>query len=137
MKYIALTVATLTLLGCQAQPPSEKGAEKKESPKSTVQKASPKAAVGSEKQVAPKAATPTPSGPKAVGPKAVAESYELSNGTKLVSGSVVLMMQFSLIKGYLKAEKAPKAIKFTLQGSELEGYYPTVRLSIYDLEQRR
>lgn len=137
MKYIALTLATLTLLGCQAQPPVEQTSDTKKVTQPAAPKTQEKAAPGAKKEVISKPTTVTPSGPKAAGPKAVAQSYELSDGTKIVSESVVRMMRFSLVKGYLMAQKAPKAIKFVLEGNELEGYHPTVRLSIYDPEQRR
>ncbi|MGC8740239.1 MAG: hypothetical protein ACP5UB_02135 [Candidatus Sumerlaeaceae bacterium] len=133
MKRVVAAAVGLALFGCQSQQNTESGGTPKE------QKAkAPVVQKTSQSKPATKttAASPTPK-QKKLGPKATAESYELSDACKIVSGSVLRIMHFAAVKGELKADKPPKAIKFVLEGDNKDGYYPHAKVATYDPAGRK
>ncbi|MCX7626279.1 MAG: hypothetical protein N2Z21_08725 [Candidatus Sumerlaeaceae bacterium] len=69
---------------------------------------------------------------KKLGPKATAESYELTDACKILSGTVLRIMHFATIKGELKADKPPKTIRFVVEGSNFADHHPVVKVGVYD-----
>lgn len=127
MRRVLVSMLAVALAACQVQPEKEPSdGQKPQATKSSSQKNSRD--LNAKDKVA---AAPT-SKPKKLGPKATADSYELSDACKIVSGSVLRIMHFASVKGELKAEKPPKAIRFTLEGVLHEGFYPKAKLAIYD-----
>jgi len=139
MRFVVPVVLAAAVAGCQSQQPGgqetpgpEAAAQKEmtlPSPKGEAKKSAqgPKSTVAAAKPTA----SPSPKG-KQLGPKTTADSYELSEGTRLVSGTVVRMMHFCSVKGSLKADKVPKAIVFSLEGETIGNYSPLLTLQIYD-----
>jgi hypothetical protein len=135
MRFVVPVVLAATLMGCQSQQTGERetsgpeAATQKEmtlpAPKGEAQK--PKSTAAAAKATA----SPSPKG-KQLGPKTTPDSYELGEGTQLVSGTVVRMMHFCSVKGSLKADKVPKAIVFSLEGQKVGNYWPAVTLQIYN-----
>jgi len=139
MKAILLAAAAAVFFaGCQQ--PAEQAPSSESQRKAPVQEA--KGTVQRQPNTATpapeaKTAKASPTQAKKIGPKTTADSYEISDGCKIVSGTVVRMMRYSLIKGMLKAEKPPKAMKVVLEGQKLNNYYPQVRIGIYDAAARK
>lgn len=134
-KWVALTIAVL-FAGCQApssSPDEMRGAEgqKAPQPSRTVSSAA------KPQQVKSQASPAKAPEKKKLGPKTTAESFDVVDGTKIVSGTVLRIMRFAVAGGKLTAEKPPKGIRFSLEGEPVQGYYPRVTLSVYDATQKK
>jgi len=126
----------LALIGCESrQPVSGTAASQANTPESKKVTA-PSPAAAQPSQLQSDKAKATPQKPK-LGPKATAESYELHDGCKIVSGTVLRIMRFGSYKGALKAEKPPKALKLVLEGTEVEGYWPEIVVNLYNWKSRK
>lgn len=130
-RLLFVSVATaLAVTGCQQA--NDQGNSQAASSKKEVVEVK-----ASKTEIKSPAASPSPTKPsekktKKLGPKATADSYELSDACKIVSGTVLRIMRSATIKGELKSEKPPKAINFVVEGAKLDGHHPVVKLSIYD-----
>ena len=129
MRMWIAVAAALVVAGCQAQ---EKGNQQGEGGSDTGSKQLPKPQT--EQKSVQRPAPTQASSPKKnkYGPKTTKESYELGEGAKIVSGTVARLMHFTNIKGYLQADKPPRKIKFSLEGTVKESCRPHVVLAVYD-----
>jgi len=132
MRVLVAIALVAGLGGCQAQPPSKEVTSAPQGERETKLPfpisqdiATPKAPTGGK-------AVGGPPEPQQLGSKTSAGSFELPDGSSIVSATVVRMKHFCVVKGRLKAEQPPKAIKFVLAGETYNGYSPGVTLSVYD-----
>jgi hypothetical protein len=131
MRIWIVAAAALVVAGCQAQ---EKGNQQGEVVSNAGSKQLPKPQTEQKSVQRPALSQASSPATKKIkyGPKTTKESYELGEGAKIVSGTVTRLMHFTNIKGYLQADKPPRKIKFSLEGTVKEGCRPHVVLAVYD-----
>ncbi|GIX44345.1 MAG: hypothetical protein KatS3mg130_0753 [Candidatus Sumerlaea sp.] len=131
-----VSALAIALVGCEARQPATESTGSQVNTPETKKVTLPSPAAAKKTETPTNQTKAAPQKPK-LGPKATAESYELHEGCKIVSGTVLRIMRFGSFKGALKAEKPPKALKLVLEGTSVDGYWPEIVVHLYNWKVRK